>query len=112
MAASGIDDAVRRSGVVLHAVGLNPRDSRATRYGLPRSLILSVDAGGGRFWGADEPEHLGDCFAAVLTEMRARYLLVYTPKQAPAPGWHDVKVQLKGASGDVRARPGYFVGTR
>lgn len=112
MDAAGIDDAVRRSGVVLHAVGLNPRDSRTSRNGLARSLILSVDAGGGRFWGADEPEHLGDRFTAVLTEMRARYLLLYTPKQAPTPGWHEVKVRLKGASGDVQARPGYFVGTR
>ncbi len=74
--------------------------------------MLSVDAGGGRFWGADEPEHLGDRFAAVLTEMRARYLLLYTPKEAAAPGWHDVTVRLKGARGDVRARPGYFVPAR
>jgi VWFA-related protein len=110
MDAAGIDDAVRRSGVVLHAVGLNPRVR--TPMGMARSLILSVDAGGGRFWGADEPEHLGDRFAAVLAEMRARYLLVYTPASLPAPGWHDVKVRLKGARGDVRARPGYFVGTR
>lgn len=107
-----IDDAVRRSGVVLHAVGLTPRDRRVSRNGLARSLILSVDAGGGRFWGADEPEHLGDRFAAVLREMRARYLLVYTPKGVPTPGWHDVKVRLKGVRGDVQARPGYFVATR
>lgn len=108
----GIDDAVRRSGVVLHAVGLNPRDSRTSRYGLARSLSLSVSAGGGRFWGVDEPEHVGDRFAAVLSEMRARYLLVYTPKGTQVPGWHDVQVRLRGARGDVHARPGYLVAER
>jgi VWFA-related protein len=109
---AGIDDAVRRSGVVVHAVGLNPRDRRIGRNGLSRSLILSVDAGGGRFWGADDPEHLGRRFADVLREMRARYLLFYTPKRSPEPGWHDVKVRLKGARGDVKARPGYYVPAR
>lgn len=112
MNAAGIDDAVRRSGVVVHAVGLNPRDRRIGLNGLSRSLILSVDAGGGRFWGADEPEHLGRRFADVLREMRARYLLFYTPTGVPAPGWHDVRVRLKQTRGDVKARPGYYVATR
>jgi VWFA-related protein len=109
MDAVEIGDVVRRSGVVVHAVGLTERN----RHGvMTRSLTLSLDAGGGRFWSADEPEHVGDRFADVLREMRARYLLFYTPKGTPTPGWHDVTVRLKGASGDVRARPGYFVATR
>lgn len=103
-----IGDVVRRSGVVVHAVGLTARNRRGV---LTRSLMRSLDAGGGRFWSADEPEHVGDRFADVLREMRARYLLFYTPNGPPTPGWHDVTVRLMGTSGDVRARPGYFVAT-
>lgn len=104
-----LGDVVRRSGVVVHAVGLSERNRGGV---MTRSLMLSLDAGGGRFWSADEPEHVGDRFADVLREMRARYLLFYTPKGTPSPGWHDVAVRLKGTRGDVRARPGYFVATR
>lgn len=104
-----VGDVVRRSGVVVHAVGLTPRSRRTV---MTRSLGLSLDAGGGRFWSADEPEQLGDRFADVLREMRARYLLFYTPKGTRASGWHDVTVRLKGARGEVRARPGYFVPDR
>lgn len=104
-----LGDVVRRSGVVVHAVGLSERNRGSV---MTRSLTLSLDAGGGRFWSADEPEHVGDRFADVLREMRARYLLFYTPKGTPSPGWHDVTVRLKGTRGDVRARPGYFVATR
>jgi hypothetical protein len=40
--------------------------------------------------------------------MRARYLLTFTPTNTAA-GWHELKVKLKGAHGDVTARPGYDV---
>lgn len=109
MDAPEISEVVRRSGVVVHAVGLNARNARGV---MTRSLSLSLEAGGGRFWSADDPAQVGDRFAEVLREMRARYLLFYTPKGAPAPGWHDVTVRLRGARGEVRARPGYFVATR
>ncbi len=44
-----------------------------------------------------------------LEEMRARYLLTYTPTRVPQEGWHELNVSLKGARGDVTARPGYTV---
>lgn len=110
--ASAIDEAVRRSGVVVHAVGLNPRDIATRRRGIPQSLQRTVTAGGGRFWGTESPDELGQQFARVLDELRGRYLLVYTPRETPSPGWHDVRVRLRGVSADVRARPGYFVGTK
>ncbi len=48
-------------------------------------------------------------FGRVLNELRARYLLTYYPVGVTRTGWHDLKVSLKGARGDVTARPGYFV---
>lgn len=96
---------------MVHAVGLTA-GARDARGRLPHSLDLSIAAGGGHFWAANSDDELGDRFTAVLSELRARYLIAYTPKTAPAPGWHDVRVSLKGARGDVRARPGYFVAAR
>ena len=45
-----------------------------------------------------------------LEEMRARYLLTYSPNDPPKEGYHTLNVTLKNARGDVTARPGYFVG--
>jgi hypothetical protein len=57
---------------------------------------------------ASRPRDLSELFGRVLNELRARYLLTYSPSNTQ-PGWHDVKVRLKGARGEVTARPGYFV---
>lgn len=40
------------------------------------------------------------------------YLLTYVPKGVCRDGWHEVKVALKGARGEVTARPGYFDGAQ
>ena len=41
--------------------------------------------------------------------MRARYLVTYTPRGVKGSGWHKLRVKLKNGSGEVTARPGYFV---
>lgn len=41
--------------------------------------------------------------------LRSRYLLTYYPQAVAREGWHNVKVTLKGARGEVTARQGYFV---
>ena len=96
-------EAARRSGVVIHVVELsnNPR-------GTPIAHGLA-DAGGGRVWQASSGRALRELFGKVLEELRARYLLTYSPAGVAGDGWHDVKVTLKDARGDVTARPGYFV---
>jgi Ca-activated chloride channel family protein len=67
-----------------------------------------TSATGGRHWVAQSSRDLGSLFDKALNELRARYLLTYVPKGVTREGWHDVKVTLKGARGDVTARPGYF----
>ena len=52
---------------------------------------------------------LRELFGKALTELRARYLLTYTPRGVTRDGWHDVKVRLKGVRGEVTAQPGYFI---
>jgi VWFA-related protein len=133
MAAPELEGVVRRSGVVLHAVELLGTSAtgalrpgavssdvvEATRrarargrlvgISASRSLSRAVQAGGGRLWSAALPGELTELFAEALDELRARYLLTYTPQGVATPGWHEVTVGLKDARGDVHARPGYFV---
>jgi len=99
-------EAVRRSGTVIHVVELS-----AMLRGTPFANDVA-DAGGGRVWSATSPRALRELFGKVLEELRARYLLTYSPAGITQDGWHDVKVTLKGARGDVTARPGYFANPR
>lgn len=131
LAAADLEGVVRRSGVVLHAVELlgassaqdlgadtaqeATRRARARSRGRlvgmsqSRSLQRAVQAGGGQLWSAASPGELKALFTTALDELRARYLITYTPAGVDAPGWHDVKVSLRQARGNVVARPGYFV---
>ncbi len=59
-------------------------------------------------WSATSSGDLRALFTKALEEMRARYLLTFSPQGVAGEGWHALKVTLKGARGDVVARPGYF----
>jgi VWFA-related protein len=92
-------DSARRAGVVIHAVRLE------SDVFLDKLTQIS----GGRTWSATSDRQLRDLFTKALDEMRARYLLTYTPRGVRQPGWHELKVKLKSGSADVTARRGYFV---
>jgi VWFA-related protein len=92
-------DSARRVGVVVHAV----------RVASDRFLDRLVESAGGRTWSATSDRQLRELFTRALEEMRARYLLTYTPAGVRAPGWHELKVRLKNGRAEVTARPGYFV---
>jgi VWFA-related protein len=140
-AASLLDEA-KKANVVIHAIklqidgtgGLRPMDNptlqsqgfvsgdsiRSTSpallsqdmvNGTPVLQALTIEAGG-RVWSAKASRDLKGLFSQALDEMRARYLLTYTPKGTPQEGWHTLKVTLKNAHGEVTARPGYFVATK
>jgi uncharacterized protein YegL len=90
-------DAARSAGVVVHAVSVG---------GGP-FLDQLVEAAGGRTWSATSDRDLRELFTRALDEMRARYLLAFTPREAGKPGWHELKVKLKNGRADITARPGY-----
>jgi len=101
-------ESTRRSNQLLHVIELLP----PSYGGVPRPSELLRElakAGGGRHWAAQRANDLNDLFNKALNELRSRYLLTYTPTGVDRSGWHDVKVTLKNARGDVTARPGYFV---
>jgi VWFA-related protein len=139
--ASLVDEA-KKAGVVIHAItlqidgpaGLRLMDNPALQSqgflsgggvrptspallsqdfvnGTPVLQALTLEAGG-RVWSAKSSRDLKGLFTQALQEMRARYLLTYTPKGAPQDGWHTLNVTLKNARGDVTARSGYFVAAK
>jgi VWFA-related protein len=92
-------DTARRAGVVIHAI----------RVESDPMLDRLVEVSGGRTWSATSDRQLRELFTRALEEMRARYLLTYAPNGVKRQGWHEIKVKLKTARGDITARPGYFV---
>jgi len=104
-------EATRRSGVLVHVVELVAEEWMGTRgvEARPSSFLGTLaDVGGGRRWFAKSSRDLRELFGKALNELRARYLLTYTASGVAREGWHDVKVTLKNARGEVTARPGYF----
>ena len=73
-----------------------------------RLLDTLADDTGGRVVYASDESALESTFLSVLQEFRQRYVLSYTPEGVSTTGWHTIEVKLKGRSGDVRARRGYF----
>ena len=104
-------EATRRSNLLLHVIELMPPVYGAGGNALRPSETLRelAKAGGGRHWTAQRANDLNDLFGKALNELRARYLLTYSPTGVAREGWHDVKVTVKNSRGEVTARPGYFV---
>jgi Ca-activated chloride channel homolog len=99
LGSAAVIDSARRVGVVVHAV----------RVAADPFLDRLTEASGGRTWSASSDRELRELFTRALDEMRARYLLTYTPRSVARPGWHELKVKLKNGGSDITARPGYFV---
>ena len=73
-----------------------------------RFLEALADETGGRVVHAADEAALGTTFLRVLDEFRQRYVLSYTATGVAERGWHTIEVKLRGQSGEVRARRGYF----
>ena len=119
--------AAQRSNAVIHAVGLRPEQPPPVPAAFPRgsqipqsppeleqvrALRQTAEMTGGRFWTAESPDRLRQAFAAIVAAMNSRYVLRFEPAAGAAPGWHPIQLRLRGAKGDLRARAGYFVGSR
>ena len=68
-----------------------------------------AEATGGRQLRASDPSQLRERFTEILREMRARYVLTYTPSSPDTPGWHALTVTLRARKGRVASRAGYIV---
>ena len=99
LSASAVLDSARRAAVVVHVV----------RVQSDTFLDRLADVTGGRTWSATSDRQLRELFTRALEEMRARYLVTYTPRAVSKPGWHELRVKVKSGGADVTTRPGYFV---
>ena len=117
-------DAARRTDVVVYPVttqtptrllSFKSPSRAATPHEVPRRqesserlLEALADETGGRVVHATDEPALGTTFLRVLDEFRQRYVLSYTATGVAESGWHTIEVKLRGQSGEVRARRGYF----
>jgi VWFA-related protein len=76
-----------------------------------RLLDAFADDTGGRTFYAEGEGGLRKTFLDVLAEFRQRYVLSYTPSGVSSEGWHTIEVRLRGRSGHIKARRGYFAVT-
>jgi VWFA-related protein len=96
-------EAAGRSGAVVYAVDAREPGDPSNRF-----LKDVTRATGGRLWRVRKTDDLRDRFLDVLHDIRARYVLSYTPNAVDTAGWHELEVKLRGRKGDVLARPAYF----
>jgi VWFA-related protein len=102
LAPSDVVAAASRSEAIVYAVAKRARDE-------PKHPFLPelVRATGGRLFEATSDRYLRERFLDVLADIRARYVLSFTP-EAAAAGYHTLEVKLKRVRADVLARPGYW----
>jgi von Willebrand factor type A domain len=62
---------------------------------------------GGTVYTGVSSDGIPDLFRSVMDELRAAYVLTYTPKGVVASGWHAITVHSGDASRTIRARSGY-----
>lgn len=117
---------VQESNALLHVVGLHEGPLEVYRGELVGSRLSDVaerkpenahlallgslaEETGGRLWPARSHAALAATFRQVLDDMQARYVLAYEPAGVAREGLHRLEVKLRGRSGRLRARSGYFV---
>ncbi|MFL6280762.1 MAG: hypothetical protein ACJ731_11670, partial [Vicinamibacterales bacterium] len=114
-------DSAKRTDAVVYAVALaelRPVLNISAGRVVERGTTTVQEAGkfldhlteetGGRVLFANSNEDLRATFTRTLAEFRDRYVLSYTPTGVSPTGWHRLEVKLKGKSGKVTARRGYF----
>ncbi len=113
-------DSARRTDVVIYPVTIRTIMPLVTVQGKPlihprqgsepseRLLAALAEDTGGRVVYASDEAAVEATFLEVLREFRQRYVLSYAPTGVSDSGWHTIEVKLRGKSGDVRARRGYF----
>ena len=118
---SAVIEAAKRTDAVVYAVAI--AEQRAVYQlggrGITGVKVTTVEEAGkflehlteetgGRVMFSNSNKDLLATFTQTLAEFRDRYVLSYTPTGVSPTGWHRLDVKLKGKSGKVTARRGYF----
>jgi VWFA-related protein len=106
LSSSQLLDVARDADALIYSVLVAPRGEANMSSSVLASLAEET---GGRALRIESSARLARIFGSIVAELKNRYLLAYEPKGPISPGWHDLKVRLKGtARGSVRARRGYY----
>jgi Ca-activated chloride channel homolog len=100
---SEVVEAAAHTDGIVYGIGVRP-DGDARETFLPEA----ARATGGRYFEAASERDLRRRFLDVLADIRSRYVLSYSPADAPEAGWHTLTLRLKRRKGDVLARRGYW----
>ena len=115
---------VKESSAVVYVVGIAPAveskpNSLSTRHQTFQSyrrqskfLRGVAEMSGGKFLDARSSADLRKTFLRILSEMKDRYLLSFSPQGVSRDGWHELKVELKDMRADILARRGYYASSQ
>jgi Ca-activated chloride channel family protein len=94
----------RAAGVAIYAIGIDlPRGQLTTR----RELSLLASESGGRSFFVDDVAELDRVYAAIESELRAKYLLVYQ-STGSGTGFRTIDVAVADRGLEVKAPRGYY----
>jgi len=108
--------AARANEVVVYSVRADPTDSQREeltpggKSGVSSTMLEELtELTGGRSVEAARSDAIAEAFQEILSEVSTRYLLVFSPAEFTSPGWHELRVKVRG-TGEVavRARKGYY----
>jgi VWFA-related protein len=125
LGSSAVIEAAKRTDAVVYAVAIAEQrnayaiSAKSGTSGIVQRTVITVEEAGkfldhlteetgGRVMFANSNKDLRATFTQTLAEFRDRYVLSYTPTGVSPTGWHRLDVKLKGKSGKVTARRGYF----
>jgi VWFA-related protein len=113
--AQAVVDAALRHDTVIYPVAMpapanHPAEVPAAAADAGLRLLDSLaDRTGGRVVHTDWSKDLGPVLQSILAEHRQRYILGFAPTGvARGDGWHRLTIRLRGRTGTVRARGGYW----
>ncbi len=75
----------------------------------PNSLAVASKATGGLHVNTMKDRSIEKAVDEIGGELHAQYTLGYRPKGDDLLGYHEIKVEVARAGGNVRTRPGYYV---
>jgi VWFA-related protein len=97
-----VEQVLRGSEVVVHAVST----AQGPSLGVPLDWISQPS--GGQSFRIRPDGGMADTFLRILDRFRRRHLIVFYPAPDARPRWPRLQVKLKGKSGRVRHRSGYW----
>jgi Ca-activated chloride channel family protein len=101
-------DRARRGDVLVYPIAIGkPRETGKQRPPLFAELAVAT---GGRSVHVTDLKQLPETMKSIARELRAQYLLGYTPARAlnGKPEWRTLRVTVRRPDVTVRARPGYW----